>query len=132
MTRSGCPDSVFVSPLDADWTIVQLLEWIGADDARCHDVRLFGILDAVDRALRLDTSRASGAVVSLVRSLAMRVAAEPGLGTRTLGELVGAPGAETSGAETSDAETPDAETPDAETSGAETPVFAGGDVLATA
>ena len=112
MTRSECPDSVFVSPLDADWTIVQLLEWIGADDARCHDVRLFGILDAVDRALRPDTSRASGAVVSLVRSLAMRVAAEPDAGRRTLGEVVGAPGAETSGAET--------------------PVFAGGGVLATA
>lgn len=94
MTRSERLESAFVSPLDADWTIVHLLEWIGADDARCHDVRLFGILDAVDRALHPDASRASGAVVTLVRSLAMRVAAEPDAGRRTLEEVVGVRDAE--------------------------------------
>lgn len=90
MTRSESLETVFVSPLRADWTIVQLLDWIGADDARCHDIRLRAILDAVDRALHPDSPRAGGSVVMLVRSLAMRVAADPGVGERTLGGLVGA------------------------------------------
>ena len=89
MTRFESPEFAFVSPLRADWTIVQLLEWIGADDVRCHDVRLRGILDAIDRALSPSPAVVMAGVVTLVRSLAMRVA-EPGVGERTLGEFVGA------------------------------------------
>lgn len=89
MTRFESPESVFVSPLGADWTIAQLLEWIGADDARCHDVRLRGILDAIDLALHPDRRVEAAGVVALVRSVAMRVAGEPGVGERTLGEVVG-------------------------------------------
>jgi hypothetical protein len=90
MTRSESLESVFVGPLRADWTVGQLLDWIGADDVRCHEVHLEGILDAVDRALHPDSSRAGGSVVALVRSLAMRVSADPGVGERTLGGIVGA------------------------------------------
>lgn len=90
MTRFESPESAFLSPLRADWTIVQFLEWIGADDVRCLDVRLFGTLDAIDRALSPSPAVVMAGVVTLVRSLAMRVAAEPGVGERTLGEFVGA------------------------------------------
>ncbi len=89
MTRSLPHESVFHRPLSADWTIFRLLEWISDDDARCHDVRLRAVLDAVDRAHHTDSSVAPIGVVALVRSLAMRVSAEPDWGERTLGELVG-------------------------------------------
>ncbi|WZH36822.1 MAG: hypothetical protein PIR02_19060 [Microbacterium enclense] len=89
MSHSESPESVFVGPLSVDWTIVQFLEWIGADDDRCHDERLRGILNAIDRALLSDALRPQGSVVTLVRSLAIRASAEPRVGERTLGEFVG-------------------------------------------
>ncbi|MDF2991211.1 MAG: hypothetical protein K0S37_1725 [Microbacterium sp.] len=89
MTRSESLESDFFSPLTADWTIAGLLEWIGADDARCHDERLFGILDAIDQALHPGSSRVRVGVVTLVRSVAMRVSAERSTGERTLGEVFG-------------------------------------------
>lgn len=76
----------FLSPIDPNWTFSDLLDWIGADDARCHDERLQGLLNVVERALGFDSARASS-TVALVRSIAARLAAEPALQDRRLDEL---------------------------------------------
>ncbi|MGC0371179.1 hypothetical protein [Microbacterium sp. SLBN-111] len=87
MTRSLRPFDAFPSPIAADWTLIELLEWIGADDSRCHDDRLRGLLDAIDPGAPVG----SGAVVVLVRSLAARVVADPALGAMRVGDAVGNP-----------------------------------------
>jgi hypothetical protein len=80
-----CPEW---SPIDSKWTLSALLAWLGADDARCHDERLRGLLDTVEHALGSDAAGAPSTVM-LVRSIAARVAAEPALGDLRLGELYG-------------------------------------------
>ncbi|MCJ1708029.1 hypothetical protein [Microbacterium sp. VKM Ac-2923] len=91
MTHSTAAESLFFGPLTLDWTIAEMLAWIGAEDARCHDERLAGILDAVRRALDPGAAPVTGRVVGLVRTVAMRVSAQPGSGERRVGEVVGAP-----------------------------------------
>lgn len=88
MTHANHPKFLFFGPLTAHWTISGLLEWIGADNARCHDERLVPILDAVNRALGSLSMPSRGGVVAGVRLLASRVAADPTVGERTLGALV--------------------------------------------
>ncbi|MFV9425177.1 hypothetical protein [Microbacterium sp. S1037] len=88
MTRSDSPEFAFVSPLTPDWTIARLLDWIAASDDRCHDERLLGILDAVDRALHPSSTLAATRVVVYVRALAARVSADPSVGERVLGEVI--------------------------------------------
>lgn len=89
MTISTTPVSVFFGPLLPDWTITGLLEWIGAEDARCRDDRLAPVLDAVGRALGAQPlERGRGRGVAGVRLLASRVAADPAVGERTLGVAV--------------------------------------------
>lgn len=78
------------SPVSSGWTLTELLDWIAAADARCHDERLIEALDAIDRALAPTTAPTPPAVV-LVRALASRVAADPSLGRRRLGDVVGQP-----------------------------------------
>ncbi|MDI9892867.1 hypothetical protein [Microbacterium sp. IEGM 1404] len=78
------------SPVSFDWTLAELLDWIAIADARCHDERLLGALDAIDRALAPTTAPTPPAVV-LVRALASRVAADPSLGRRRLGDVIGQP-----------------------------------------
>ena len=77
-------------PVNPDWTLSELLGWIAATDARCHDERLPGVLDAIDRAL-VPTAAPTPPAVVLVRSLALRVASDPSLGRRRLGDVVGQP-----------------------------------------
>lgn len=99
MTLSFASPDRIPSPFTAQWTIAAVLEWIGADDERCHDEGLFEILDAVDQALAggsvagaRTVSRAvarSARVVVLVRSVASRVVADPAQGVRRLGEVWG-------------------------------------------
>jgi hypothetical protein len=99
MTLSFAASDRIPSPFTAQWTIAAVLEWIGADDERCHDERLFEILDAVDQALAggsvagaRTVSRVvvrSARVVMLVRSVASRVVADPAQGARRLGEVWG-------------------------------------------
>ncbi|MGC5083429.1 hypothetical protein, partial [Escherichia coli] len=67
------------SPIRPDWTVCGLLNWIAADDGRCHDARLDDLLDAIDRALGA-VPAGVGSTVVLVRSLALRVAEVPTLG----------------------------------------------------
>ncbi|MDQ1083585.1 MULTISPECIES: hypothetical protein [Microbacterium] len=104
MSQHNASESAFFGPVSADWTINEFLEWIGADDARCHDATLGWILTAVNDALgtlvrggaapvaavRALTTPARGVVapVAAVRGLAMRVAAEPRVGERRLAELI--------------------------------------------
>lgn len=101
MTLSTASSDRIPSPFTPQWTIAAVLEWIGVDDERCHDERLFEILDAVDQALARGSvagartapgSHAvvpSARVVVLVRSVASRVVADPAQGVRRLGEVLG-------------------------------------------
>lgn len=86
MSNTGSRERVFTSPIDLKWTVSELLDWIGADDARCHDERLDGLLNAVERALGSDADRARSTVF-LVRSIVARVLAEPALRDLRLDEL---------------------------------------------
>lgn len=63
-----------------DWTIAEMLDWIAADDVRCHDP---GLVDVLVPALAQlgEPVRRTDAPVLLVRALAVRVAAEPALRT---------------------------------------------------
>lgn len=88
----------FMSPIYPDWTVVDLLDWIAADDGRCHDDRLDDLLDAIDGALGAVPARV-GSTVVLVRYLALRVAAVPALGEQSLGDIVTAAGDEGSAVE---------------------------------
>ena len=90
MSNTGSRERVFTSPIDLEWTVSELLDWIGADDARCHDERLDGLLNAVERALGSDADRARSTVF-LVRSIVARVSAEPALRDLRLDELCDTP-----------------------------------------
>lgn len=94
MRHSAPAESLFFGPLTRDWTIAEMLAWIGADDIGCHDERLVGILDAVRRALDPGAAPVTGRVVGLVRQVAMQVSAQPAWGERRVGEVVGVPSAE--------------------------------------
>ena len=94
------------SPVLSDWTTQELLEWIGADDARCHDGTLLGPLTAIDGALAAQEGGEASALgliaragsdssalapaspAPLVRALAARLRAEPALRDVRLGDLV--------------------------------------------
>lgn len=80
----------YSSPIEPKWTVSELLDWIGADDARCHDDRLHGLLSTVERALGADADGA-GSTIVLVRSIVARVAAEPALRDLRLDELSATP-----------------------------------------
>ncbi|WP_022878208.1 hypothetical protein [Microbacterium sp. B19] len=87
MTRYSRPFHAFPGPITSDWSLAELLEWIGADDDRCHDDRLRGLLEAIDPGPQVG----SGAVVVLVRSLAARVVADPALGAVRIQDALGLP-----------------------------------------
>lgn len=88
MARYPHQFDVYPTPITAEWTLSELLEWIGADDSRCHDERLRGLLDAIDPGAPVAPS---GAVVVRVRSLAARVVADPALGAMRVGDALGLP-----------------------------------------
>jgi len=87
MTRRESAESFVLSPLTFDWTIGELLAWIGAEDARCHDEGLAETVDAVNRALG-ETAVATVTPVVAVRSLATRVANEPALAASRLAGIL--------------------------------------------
>lgn len=87
MARYPHQFDVYPTPITAEWTLSELLGWIGADDSRCHDERLRGLLDAIDPGAPVG----SGTVVVRVRSLAARVVADPALGAMRIGDVLGPP-----------------------------------------
>lgn len=87
MARRESAESFVLSPLTLDWTIGELLAWIGAEDARCHDEGLAEAVGAVNRALG-ETAVASVTPVVAVRSLARRVASEPALAASRLVDIL--------------------------------------------
>ncbi|MDQ1131141.1 hypothetical protein [Microbacterium sp. SORGH_AS_0888] len=92
MTRTTSSERLFLDPLTPNWTIADLLDWIAADDVRCHDTKLTVVLEAVDRALGAPAAAvAPSSPVALVRAIATRAAGDPTLGARRLGDLVAVP-----------------------------------------
>lgn len=75
-------------PVDANWTIGGLLEWIAADDDRCHDDGLRMLLLPLDRALTGDEPTTAG-TVALVRALAREVREQPLLGKARISDVAG-------------------------------------------
>lgn len=87
MARHPHQIDAYSNPITVEWTLSELLEWIGADDSRCHDERLRGLLDAIDPGAPV----APSGVVVRVRSLAARVMADPALGAMRVGDALGLP-----------------------------------------
>lgn len=77
MFRRIAPQDVQFPIQFTDWTAGVLVEWIAADDARCHDERLRAPLEAV-----LDAGGDGMTTVALTRLLAQRIAADPELRMR--------------------------------------------------
>ncbi|MBD3942141.1 hypothetical protein IF188_10570 [Microbacterium sp. NEAU-LLC] len=78
-----------LGPVSADWTIHELLTWIAADDARCHDEALRPLLSAIDASLagmRGDSVRPAS-VVPLVRSIAGRLRLHPSAGDQHVSDF---------------------------------------------
>lgn len=57
-----------LAPIDSDWTITELVEWL-ADDSRQHDASLQHPLALIDRAVTGETWSGTPSTVALVRSL---------------------------------------------------------------
>lgn len=61
-------------PFSPEWTIADLLDWIAADDGRCHEEGLAPALRSIDDALAARARRqpwtVTPAAVALVRSIA--------------------------------------------------------------
>jgi hypothetical protein len=102
MFRTSATVARTSSPVLTDWTTQKLIQWIGEDDARCHDTTLVGVLAAIDEAL----ARRAGAEASpltprsptpLVRALAARLRAEPVLRDLRIGDLIEVAPASTGG-----------------------------------
>ncbi|GAB3596161.1 hypothetical protein [Microbacterium tumbae] len=101
MTDIFTTRSEILGPISSDWTLEELLDWIAADDALLSDPLLRRPLRAVEEALtgtrwtvELDASlhgtRAvrEPAIVSLVRSIALRTNRRPALRARTVAEVL--------------------------------------------
>ncbi|MFY9713625.1 MAG: hypothetical protein WAK00_09125 [Microbacterium sp.] len=86
MDTSTARRPLFLDPIEPDWTIRDLIEWLG-EDSRQHDAALRYPLAVIEAALT--GSRWSGApsTVALVRSIAGAVRVAPALGTIRIGSL---------------------------------------------
>jgi hypothetical protein len=105
MFHSTATTSLQFGPVAPDWTIAEFVEWIAADDARCHDDSLLSVLTAIDRALERDAVQrtpaprtapltaplAASSPVPLVRALAVRLRREPALRQTRVRDLISPP-----------------------------------------
>lgn len=57
-----------LGPIDPDWTIIELVEWL-ADDCRQHDAAMQHPLALIERALTRASWRRPPSTVALIRSL---------------------------------------------------------------
>jgi hypothetical protein len=77
-----------LAPIVADWTIRDLLEWLGADDSRMHDAGLRAPLLVIDAALTGSTWEREPSTVALIRSIASAVQTSPRLRNPRLDDLL--------------------------------------------
>ncbi|WP_374316010.1 hypothetical protein [Microbacterium sp.] len=82
MFRSDATFSPAPRPFTPNWTIRELLDWIAADDARCHDESLIPVLATSD-----GTDLTPSSPVALVRALAARVRRDPDLAQTRVSDL---------------------------------------------
>lgn len=98
MNEQNATGVVFPKPISPDWTIESLLDWLAADDGRLNDAALRRPLRTLEVALTgtcwaLGSDDASPgvrepAVVSLVRSIALRTRRHPALRARTIADVL--------------------------------------------
>ncbi|HWS51335.1 MAG TPA: hypothetical protein VN241_10010 [Microbacterium sp.] len=74
------------TPIDADWTIADLITRLGDGGLR-HDDTLRHPLALIEAALTGSSWRATPATVALTRSIVTAVRRDPALGTMRIGEL---------------------------------------------
>ncbi|WP_136024071.1 hypothetical protein [Microbacterium sp. K27] len=73
-------------PINPDWTIAQLLEWL-SDDVRQHDVMLQHPLARIEALMTGARWARTPSTVALIRSIAAAVRDEPVRGSIRVGEL---------------------------------------------
>ncbi|EQM86129.1 hypothetical protein [Microbacterium maritypicum] len=73
-------------PINPDWTIAQLLEWL-SDDVRQHEVTLQHPLARIEASLTGARWARTPSTVALIRSIAAAVRDEPVRGSIRVGEL---------------------------------------------
>ena len=80
--------STLLDPIRLDWTIAELIEWLGEDDVRQHDDALRDPLALIEAELTGSSWAAIPSTVALIRSIAGAVRAAPALGTIGIGSLM--------------------------------------------
>ncbi|EYT60887.1 hypothetical protein [Microbacterium sp. UCD-TDU] len=75
-----------LGPINRDWTITQLLEWL-SDDVRQHDVTLQHPLARIEALLTGARWARTPSTVALIRSIAAAVRDQPARGTTRISEL---------------------------------------------
>ncbi|QNA93730.1 hypothetical protein [Microbacterium sp. Se5.02b] len=71
MNRPLTTHDVELGPIDLDWTIIELLEWLSRDDARQHDVSLQHPLARIEAALTGENWSRTPSTVALIRALTL-------------------------------------------------------------
>ncbi|UUE20248.1 hypothetical protein [Microbacterium sp. J1-1] len=86
MNRNLATSLPRTGPINPDWTITQLLEWL-SDDARQHDVALQHPLARVEALMTGARWARTPSTVALIRSIAAAVHDDPARGSLRIGEL---------------------------------------------
>ncbi|TCJ22380.1 hypothetical protein E0W80_14100 [Microbacterium sp. PI-1] len=86
MTRNFATSPSSDGPINPDWTITQLLEWL-RDDARQHDVALQHPLARIEALTTGARWARTPSTVALIRSIAAAVHDDPTRGSLRIGEL---------------------------------------------
>lgn len=76
-----------LDPIRLDWTIAELVEWLG-EDARQHDDALRHPLALIEAELTGSSWTVLPSTVALIRSIVGAVRAAPALGTIRIGSLM--------------------------------------------
>ncbi|MCK2034651.1 hypothetical protein KZC51_00755 [Microbacterium sp. SSW1-49] len=71
-------ESPDLGPIDLDWTIAELVEWL-SDDVRQHDAALHQPLTRIEAAVTGSRWGGTSSTIALIRSLVDAVRADPAL-----------------------------------------------------
>ncbi|MFT4260479.1 hypothetical protein [Microbacterium sp.] len=84
--------SPVLGPINPEWTIIELVEWLGAEDARQHDASLQHPLALIEAAVTGVPWASPPSTVALIRSLAVaaRTCATETVAALLRGESTGA------------------------------------------